>query len=240
MFCPVCNTDLDQIPLGDPCPSCGSNKRAAAPSPGVFRLAPKINTPTVITESSQPDGAHETVVSGPTQRITSRDRDGVRSQDYEGSPTQGEGNVKEALHRLADKLNQIEGERVWKEAIGGSHVSVDGVVRKKDGDETIRCQVTRVERSSHRRMALDGHAEINHTTDELASEIVAAVRDKSHGADPTMALVLDANLAPAHVESQVVEAAVRGLAEDGLLNQWREIWLVGPTLPKTKRLGPTR
>jgi len=39
MFCPDCSRNLDDVPVGDPCPQCGSTRRSAAAPAGVAAAA---------------------------------------------------------------------------------------------------------------------------------------------------------------------------------------------------------
>jgi hypothetical protein len=43
MYCPECGADLNEVPVGDECPKCGSDRRSAAAA--AFVLKPKLNFP---------------------------------------------------------------------------------------------------------------------------------------------------------------------------------------------------
>ena len=48
MICPDCQQDLDDVPVGDPCPQCGGNRRSAvvqaqAAMVGVSAMAPTVS-----------------------------------------------------------------------------------------------------------------------------------------------------------------------------------------------------
>lgn len=45
MFCPDCNTNLDQVPAGTPCPGCGAGRRSAVARPATVRLTVTIPEP---------------------------------------------------------------------------------------------------------------------------------------------------------------------------------------------------
>jgi hypothetical protein len=145
--------------------------------------------------------------------------------------------VPDALHRLRDTLNSIEGNRVWQEHVDHpTDTSIDGTLSTADGHE-MRCQVTRVERDTKRDQARDGKATSHNATAALAANIVTAVESKVRSADPSMTLVLDANLAPAYTDDpRVVEIARAMLMQRGHLGRWVAIWLVGPTTALTTRI----
>ncbi len=238
MFCPDCDTSLDTVPVGVPCPGCGGMRREAVASPAAIRVGVTVPRPTTVTESALPDGTRETVVSHPGGTSVSRAGGGHDpKQEYEGKPSQGEENVPDALHRLRDTLNSIEGNRVWQEHVDHpTDKSIDGTLSTADGRE-MRCQVTRVERDTKRDQARDGEATSHNATAALAANIVTAVESKVRSADPSMTLVLDANLAPAYTDDpRVVEIARAMLMQRSHLVRWVAIWLVGPTTALTTRI----
>jgi hypothetical protein len=195
-----------------------------------------VNAPTIVTESNLADGTSQTVVGGPKERAVSTSKTGNRTQQYEGRPSQNEGNVPEALHRLADKLNEIEGHRKWKEHVGGEHVSIDGTLKSLDGSSEIRCQVTRVERDTLKERGKTGRATSHHDDDVLAEKLVAAFELKLDSADPDMFLLLDANNAPAYTDKRVIKTVQRIMGESGYGGEWAQVWLIGPTLQMTRRI----
>jgi len=197
-----------------------------------------VPAPTIVAESNPGDGTHKTVVSSSTRRSISRVGGGEQSQQYEGKPGQNEENVPDALHRLRDTLNGIAGSLLWREYVDHPHVAVDGTLRSVDGLE-LRCQVTRVERSTLQARGSTGRATSNEDEAGLAASVVAAFESKLHSADPSMILVLDTNDAPAYTDGpRVVELARNIISERGHLGRWAEVWLVGPTTARTRRIHP--
>ena len=238
MFCPSCNTNLDGVPVGLPCPGCGGSRRSAAVSPEAVRAVLAVPSPTLITESELGSGRSETVVAGPEGRYVSRVDGGEQTQDYEGGPSQNEENVPNALHRLRDTLNERAGFLLWREHIGHDHVAVDGTLRSEDGQE-IDCQVTRVERRTLAGRAATGRATSHEDNYSLAANVIVALESKLNSADPKMILVLDANDAPAYTDNPyIVEIARRVMSERGLLGRWAAVWLVGPTTRRTRCVDP--
>jgi hypothetical protein len=206
--------------------------------PEFIRAVLAVPSPTIVTESKLGDGMRETVVGSPKGRYVSRVGGGEQTQDYEGRPSQNEENVRDALHRLRDTLNESAGSLLWREHVGHDHVAVDGTLRSADGQE-ISCQVTRVERRTLAARGGTGSASSHEDGDSLAANVVAALESKLNSADPKMILVLDANDAPAYTDDpHVVEIARRTMSERGLRGRWAAVWLVGPTTKRTTRIDP--
>jgi hypothetical protein len=192
--------------------------------------------PTIVTESNLPDGTQETVVSNPAGRSASNSGGGSQTQQFEGRPSQNEQNVADALHRLSDTLNQAAGSRVWREHPGHEDIAVDGTVTSSDGRE-IACQVTRVERDTLPTRGREGRATSNHDNEALATRVITAIESKLLSADPSMILVLDANHAPAYTDDPRVAELVRDeMGRRNQLGRWAEVWLIGPTVPRTRRV----
>lgn len=83
----------------------------------------------------------------------------------------------------------------------------------------------------------EGRATSGHDTEALVARVIAAIESKSLGADPDMILVLDANDAPAYTDdSRVAERVREEIGRHNQLGRWAEIWLIGPTVPRTRRV----
>ena len=50
MSCPDCGADLNDVPVGDPCPKCGGTRRDATVSPGTIEARVSIPTPGILIE----------------------------------------------------------------------------------------------------------------------------------------------------------------------------------------------
>jgi hypothetical protein len=199
-----------------------------------------VSDPTVVTEEQEPDGSNRTVVGNTKGRSTSESGASGPKQTFQGRPTQNEANVVEAIHRLTDKLNKDEGRRRWTGSTASAHVSVDGTITSDDATPVeLRCQVTRVERATLPNRGAHGAATSSNDIEALANAITDAVASKDAMADPDEVLVLDANDAPAYTDGDGPgDLAVQHCRDRGLLGRWSEIWLVGPTVPRTRRLDP--
>jgi hypothetical protein len=204
----------------------------AEPAKGKATVLP----PTIVTESNLPEGTRETVVSNPAGRSTSSSGERSQTQVFEGRPTQNEENVADALHRLRDRLNQDAGSRVWQEHAGHEEIAIDGTLTSSDGRE-LKCQVTRVERGTLPNRGRDGRATSDHDNDALAASVITAIESKLLSADHNLILVLDANDAPAYTDNpRVAELARDEMARRNHFGRWAEVWLVGPTVPRTTRI----
>ncbi len=94
-----------------------------------------------------------------------------------------------------------------------------------------------MERETLEARAQHGVASSNHGNAELVANILRTIESKRLKADPAMILILDTNDAPAYTDDPNLLDIVRGkLRLRGLLNDWREIWLLGPTGPRTSRV----
>lgn len=236
MFCPDCDANLNDVRVGAPCPQCGGDRRSAIVFPEFARAVVTVPSPTIVTESRFPDGTHETVVGNSAGRSTSNSGGGSTTQHFEGRPSQNEENVADALHRLRDTLNQAVGSRVWQEHVGHEDTAVDGTLTSSDGRQ-LKCQVTRVERDTLPTRGREGRATSDHDNEALVAGVIAAIEAKSHSADPNMILVLDANDAPAYTDdSRVAERVREEMGRRNQLGRWAEVWLIGPTVPRTRRV----
>jgi hypothetical protein len=96
-----------------------------------------------------------------------------------------------------------------------------------------------VERGTLRARGREGRATSHHDIEALAASVIAAIRSKLDSADSRMILVLDANDAPAFTDDAGVAEIVRdGMREHDYGGRWVEVWLVGPTVPRTTRIDP--
>ncbi len=238
MFCPDCNANLDDVPVGASCPHCGGQRRSANVSPESIRAVATVRSPTIVTESNFEDSTRETIVSSTSARSTSSSGSDGQTQHFEGRPTQHEENVAEALHRLKDKLNNLAGSRVWQEQVGHDDTAVDGTLTSTGGRE-LKCQVTRVERGTLPTRGHEGHATSREEDEALAASIITAIESKLGSADPDMVLVLDANDAPAYTDNpRPAQIAQDVMRERSYFRRWAQVWLVAPTVPRTMRLDP--
>lgn len=237
MWCPYCGEPLDPVPVDEACPGCGGQRRDAAATPQPIRATIRPLRPTIVSESNLNDGRRKDVVSGPDGHFESETApDGTNTQIFRGRPSQHEENVRNALHRMADTLNGA-GSRVWREEVGSDDPAVDG--KLVSSSDTVLCQVTRVERRTLPERGRSGLATASATKEVLADAIVEAVRSKSLGASPSITLILDTNDAPAYTQDAAISDDAHGKLEHaGQLGKWREIWLVGPTTARTRRLDP--
>ena len=167
--------------------------------PGPVRAVVTVTPPTIVTESSFPDGTRETFVGNSAGRSTSNFGVGAPTQHFQGRPSQNEENVGDALHRLRDTLNQAVGSRLWKEHVGHQEIAVDGTLTSSDG-RVLKCQVTRVERDTLPTRGRVGRATSGHDTEALVARVIAAIESKSLRADPDMILVL-APTTPRHTRT---------------------------------------
>jgi len=93
MICPDCQQNLDDVPVGDPCPQCGGNQRSAvvyaqAAIVGVSAMAPTVS----IGYSLEPGWAYQ-------WRGIQRHLARLREQ-YQGMNTLGNVDVEQTVHSL--------------------------------------------------------------------------------------------------------------------------------------------
>jgi hypothetical protein len=93
MFCPDCQRNLDDVPVGDPCPQCGGSKRSAVVQAQVAMVGVSAIAPTVsIGYSLTPGWAYQ-------WRIIQRHLARLRDQ-YQDIDTRGNVDVEETVHAL--------------------------------------------------------------------------------------------------------------------------------------------
>jgi hypothetical protein len=100
MICPDCQQDLDDVPVGDPCPRCGGNRRSAvvqaqAATVGVSAVASTVS----IGYSLEPGWSYQW---HGIQRHLARLR-----EQYQGINTLGNVDVEQNVHSLFLGLNQL-------------------------------------------------------------------------------------------------------------------------------------
>jgi hypothetical protein len=93
MICPDCQRNLDDVPVGDPCPQCGGGKRSAVVQAGAALVGVEALTASVsIGYSLTPGWAYQ-------WRIIQRHLARLREQ-YQGIDTRGNVDVEETVHAL--------------------------------------------------------------------------------------------------------------------------------------------
>ena len=93
MICPDCQKNLDDVPVGDPCPQCGGNRRSAVVHAQVAMTAASALAPTVsIGYSLEPGWTYQ-------WRSIQRHLARLREQ-YQGINTLGNVDVEETVHAL--------------------------------------------------------------------------------------------------------------------------------------------
>ena len=238
MNCPDCGEDLDQVPVGQPCPNCGSEKRNATTNPVTIALGVSIPTPRLIFGSNRPDGSRETTVRG-------RDFESLEvvapsseaTQRYEGERTEGESDVLQVCRNLRGALrrNGVDVLGGFKKPDEDQGVDCEGT--SADGDR-IEVQVTGVIPSeTMKALGTEGRASSQKDKYQLATEVCHAVRSKVESrkpADPSqIILALDAIRSPGHAKRRIVEV-LEGESYNIIRSSgFAAVWLVGPTPAST-------
>ena len=265
MFCDDCGNNLDVVPVADPCPRCGGERRSATVSPETARAVARAHNAGTVTESNHPDGTEEVVVgAGDGRAAKSMVRDGFQHQDYQWYST-GQENERAAIHRFRDALNRISGHRQWSGEcafeLTDTRPEVDGWLLPSgmptnyscdDGPPqgSLLCQVVRVEQKTRedRGLAVRTGKTVKATEqyDDLVGAVLHAIEGKEPDAVGDVVLLLDANDAPAFVRNRDVgDGASSALAgNDDPPTGWRAIWLVGMNCyrvwPPPQRQDPSR
>jgi hypothetical protein len=72
MFCAGCDTNLDHVPVGDPCPTCGGRRRSARVTPGPVQVTATAHAPSIAIGRDDHRPWHE------KWREVRRSRDSIR------------------------------------------------------------------------------------------------------------------------------------------------------------------
>jgi hypothetical protein len=93
MICPDCQQDLDNVPVGDPCPQCGSNRRSAVVhAQAAMAAASAISASATVGYNLEPGWPYQ-------WRILQRHLARLREQ-YQGINPLGNLDVEETVHAL--------------------------------------------------------------------------------------------------------------------------------------------
>ncbi len=201
-----------------------------------------VPTPRVVTVSHLPDGSEEIVVGGEDFRSSSD----TRQQEFQGRAAQGEADVLQVCRSLRAALER-EGEHWERFKVPAWATDDVDAYTTNDGGQTLQVQVTKVERTAWKLLALDSSASFQHGIDGLAGAIRAAIDAKG---DPSsqrrkgvprsrrerLVLALDAIRSPGYVHEPVVTAFLDQHGEWAASLGYPAIWLVGPTAELTRRL----
>jgi hypothetical protein len=103
MYCPDCQTNLDDVPVGDRCPSCGSDRRSATASPQTATAKVEVLRPTleITSNPERPWFEKWWTVLDLLERLTIAYR-----------TTEGTGNV-EAEQIVKNLFNELNDMRDW-------------------------------------------------------------------------------------------------------------------------------
>jgi hypothetical protein len=236
MYCPDCQTNLDDTPVDDPCPKCGGSRRSAVALPGVAAARVEVPSPRLIAESNFPDGSKETVVGSAEFRSTTHSSSsGELGHEFTGRPVRGESDVLQVCESLQEALRRRGVTLVGTfRTPTGPEGGVDAKGDTADGS-VLRVQVIGViDQQTMAELGREGRASSDKDVMRLADEVCTAIRKKvaSYPASVRggVTLALDAIRSPGHATAGVVEALRSGpcmeiLRESG----FHEIWLVGPT-----------
>jgi hypothetical protein len=237
MFCPDCNTNLDAVPVDDPCPGCGGKRRSAVAYAEVARAVATAPPVTAVGHSHLADGTE--VIEVGSEGYRSASRSGPATQRFEGSPPQGEEDVLQVCKTLRAALRH-RGEE-WS-AFQTQPPPVDDVDAFASDDlaNLLEVQVTRVERQAWSDLAQRGASHAARSETELAQDIATAIEGKSKRYSASqrarLVLALDARRSPGHVHRSVVDRFLEAHADIATTSGYRAIWLVGPTSDLTYQL----
>ena len=239
MYCPDCATLLDEVAVGDPCPCCGGSRRSAIARAQTAHAVATALPPVVVTESRPDDGTELVTVSSVSFRSTSETGFERDQQRFSGRPPQNEEDVLQVCRALRTALSR-EGAACGRFRVLGDRLDdVDAIANCQNG-RLVRVQVTRIERSVWRDLAIHGIAESDRSPEMLADDVVVAIKSKllyPRAQRGRMILALDAMRSPGHSHAAVVQAFLAGRSAWLTDLGFEMVWLVGATASLTSRLG---
>jgi hypothetical protein len=203
-----------------------------SPSPQTAYGKGSVPPARVVTHSHLDDGSESIQVGSEEFRSSSNMGSDIHQQQFEGDPAQGEDEVLQVCRSLRGALRS-RGETWGRfERKPGPTDDVDAISRDTAGN-TLRVQVTRVERRAWKTLAQQDKAEAARRPEDLADDIRVAIEDKSRKHNDAqradLLLALDALRSPAHTHQKVVDYFIANHRVWAASLRYREIWLVGPT-----------
>lgn len=235
MFCPDCGQILDDVDVGDPCPECGGTRRSANAPAGSASGTVAALDPTAVGHSQLVGG--ERIDVGSTAYRSSSVANAMEDrQRLDGDRPQNEQDVEAVCGLLREALGLL-GENYGRFRVPLEVDDVDCIADGLHGN-SLRVQVTRVERKAWAEMARNGSAESTETNEQRADAIIAAVMAKRLPPQQRRQLVLalDAVRTPAYVRSDVVDVFRDKYGSAAAQLGYQAIWLVGPSATLTVKL----
>jgi hypothetical protein len=238
MFCPDCAGSLDGVNLTDPCPSCGGNHRSANVA-GQAATISAVAPPGTVVAHSYPGEAREQIdVGAPTYRSSSTASPGGGRQVFDGEAPLNEQDVQEVCDVLREALDGV-GEYWGRFRVPREISDVDAIAKDGYGN-SLKVQVTRVERTIWGEVGRTGKAESVETDERRAAAIWEAISKKSRKIPPRqqaqLVLVLDVMRTPVYVRNSVVKEFRTRYGDQAAKLSYLAIWLVGRTSALTYQL----
>jgi hypothetical protein len=245
MHCTDCETCLDEVSAGDPCPWCGGVSRSANACPDPATARGEAHIPPTTADSHFPNGSEETSVRDDHGHwVSRRNYLGQSSQEFGGSPIQGEDGVLQVCWVLQMALEQKEGLSFEGgfSVPPGPEEGVDAQALMADGSP-FRVQVVGViAEATQRSLRQQGHTSARKTADALAGEVCSALQKKTKSypiaQKRKLVLALDATKSPGHAHKSVAQALKRNEQHLSVAtcSEFQAVWLVGSTVDRTFRL----
>jgi hypothetical protein len=122
MFCPDCMQNLDDVPVGDPCPHCGGRRsNALAFASAALAAASAMAVTVTIGYNQEPGWSYQWDIA---QRHLARLR-----EQYQGINLRGNIDAEETVHALLLALNHLADWLYQDQATGLTKATVDAHVR---------------------------------------------------------------------------------------------------------------
>jgi hypothetical protein len=240
MSCPDCSANLNETPVGEPCPRCGGGRRDASPSPATARAVASVPDPRVITTSDFDDGSTERTVGSRGFKTTTRTDASGTEQSFDGMPVRGEADVLQVCKVLRQAL-LAKGFELEKFRLPKDDRAADAVAETPNGEMEVQV-VGVLPASIQAELGRTNSATSNASAAERAEQVCTAIEKKAGRYAPAvkaaLVLALDSIRSPAHTLHDVVSELKSAVFSGRVANSgFKAVWLVGPLATDTHQLA---